>query len=245
MQTKWLVLAGTVTLVVLTLFLLVSTNHILNTAASSNTVSFNGEGKVTAKPDVAQIDVSIVTEAVTSKAAQDANSAKSKTLTDFLKTQGIEDKDIKTSGYNIYPQYNYNQPNARPQITGYQVNQSMQIKVRNLDKVNEILDGIVGAGVNQINGLQFTIDDMEKLKEDARQKAVEDAKMKAKALERQIGVNLGKIVNFSENYGGFPPPIYYAADKLEARGMGGGGGPSVPTGENEVVVSVQLTYQIK
>ena len=161
-----------------------------------------------------------------------------------MKKQDIDDKDIKTTGYNIYPQYKYPQYGGQPTITGYQVNQSLEIKVRNLDSVSNILDGVVTAGANQVNGLTFEIDDPDTLKAEARAKAIADAKKKANELQSQVGISLGKIVNFSENTGGYPIPIYYDA-KLEGRGMGGGGGPTVPTGENEIVVNVSLTYQIK
>ena len=238
---KYLIWSGTAVTVILAVFLLASTNRVLNTTTTTNTVSFNGEGKVLAKPDVAAISLSIVTEAVTSKAAQDDNSSKSKAVSDFLKKQGVEEKDIKTTGYNIYPQYRYPQYD-KPEIRGYQVNQTMEVKVRDLGKVSSILDGVVSAGVNQVNSLSFEIDEPEKLKAEARQKAIEDARSKTDELEDQLGVKLGKIVNFSESIGGFPGPIFY--ERALDVGMGGGG-PSVPTGENEVVVNVTLTYQIK
>lgn len=228
--------------VVLVVFLGVNAKHTLDTAATSNTVSFSGEGKVTSKPDVAVVSLSIVTEAPTSKAAQDENSRKSNSLMEFLKKQGIDEKDIKTESYNIYPQYNYPQQ-RQPQIAGYQVSQSIQVKVRDLDNVDKILDGVVAAGVNQVNNLQLTIDEPEKLKDEARAKAIADAKEKASSLEKQLGIGLGRIINFSENAGGYPPPVYFEA---KAAGAGvGGGGPSVPTGENEISVSVTITYQIK
>ena len=238
---KYLIWSGTAVTVILAVFLLASTNRVLNTTTTTNTISFNGEGKVLAKPDVAAISLSIVTEAVTSKAAQDDNSSKSKAVSDFLKKQGVEEKDIKTTGYNIYPQYRYPQYD-KPEIRGYQVNQTMEVKVRDLGKVSSILDGVVSAGVNQVNSLSFEIDEPEKLKAEARQKAIEDARSKTDELEDQLGVKLGKIVNFSESIGGFPGPIFY--ERALDVGMGGGG-PSVPTGENEVVVNVTLTYQIK
>jgi uncharacterized protein YggE len=243
MKYKSLVWSGTAALIFLSLFLAVNTKQTLETSTTTNTVSFSGEGKVLAKPDVAVIDLSIVTEATTSKAAQDQNSTKSKALTDFLTKQGIDEKDIKTTGYNIYPQYSYPQ-NGRPVITGYQVNQSVQVKVRDLEKVDTILDGVVSAGVNQINNLQLTIDDPEKLKEEAREQAIADAKSKASKLQKQLGVRLGRIVNFSENESGYFPPIYFK----EGVGMGGGvpdRGPSIPTGENEILVNVSITYQIR
>jgi len=228
-----------------TLFMIVSIEHKVNTATTTNTVSFSGEGKVLAKPDVAVVQLAIVTEADTSKIAQDENSEKSNRVISFLKNQGIEDKDIKTTSYNIYPQYTYprfGEP-VEPEITGYQVNQTVQVKIRDLGKVSGILDGVVGAGVNQVNSLSFEIDDPEELKNQAREMAIEDAKNKADGLKDQLGIKLGRIVNFSENTGGWPIPIYERA--LDSDGGFGGGGPSVPVGENEIVVNISITYQIK
>lgn len=231
-------------MIIFAVFLLASINKILNTATTTNTASFSGEGRVVAKPDIAKVQFSIVTDALTSKAAQDDNSKKSKAVTDYLKKQNTEDKDIKTTGYNIYPQYKYPQYNGQPIITGYQVNQSIEVKIRDLAKVSDILDGIVSAGANQVGGLSFEIDNPEELKNEARKKAIEDAKNKAKKLEREVGFNLGKIVNFSENTGGYPVPVYFEA-KDARDGMSGIGGPTIPAGENEIIVSVTLTYQIK
>ncbi len=239
---KPLIWSGTAVLVILAIFLLASTNQVINTAATTNTISFSGEGKVVAKPDIAKVNLSIVTDALTSKTAQDENSKKSKAITDYLKKQNIDDKDIKTTGYNIYPQYKYPQYGGQPTITGYQVNQSIEIKIRDLDKVSNILDGVVSAGANVVNQLSFEIDNPDALKAEARAKAVADAKKKANELQSQVGISLGKIVNFSENTGGYPVPIYYDAKGLE---MSGGGGPSVPTGENEITVDITITYQIK
>ena len=265
---KYLAWSGTVALIMLTIFLGVNAIQLSNTATTTNTVSFNGEGKVTAKPDVAAISFSIVTEAATSKAAQDQNSVKSNKVTDFLKQQKIDPKDIKTSGYNVYPQYN-NYPRPCPmdskmmapsrdgtipqsypciidkqRISGYQVTQSFGVKVRSIDNVGTILDGLVAAGANQVNNLGFQVDNPEKLKSEARAKAVEDAKKKAHELESQVGVKLGRIVNYSENTGGWP--IYFEAKAISADGRGGGApAPSIPIGENEITVNVTITYQIK
>ena len=242
-QFKPLIWSGAVVMIILAIFLLASTNKVVNTATTTNTVSFSGEGKVVSKPDIAKVQLSIVTDALTSKAAQDENSKKSKAVTDYLKKQNIADKDIKTTGYNIYPQYKYPRDGSQPTITGYQVNQSMEVKVRDLDKVSNILDGVVAAGTNQVNSLSFEIDDPEELKAEARKKAIEDAENKAEELEDQLDIDLGKIVNFSENTGGYPIPIYL--ELKDGRGGVGGDGPSVPTGENEIIVNVSLTYQIK
>lgn len=258
---KYLVWAGTTVLVVLTLFLMVSIDHISNTATTTNTVSFDGEGRIFAKPDIAAISFSIVTEATTSKKAQDDNSKKSQKIVDFVKEQGIDDKDIKTTGYNVYPQYSYPRPcppgaeylgapdypcqgqTDQQKISGYQVNQSFEVKIRDLEKISTILDGLITAGANQVNNLGFKIDNEEGLKEEARAKAIENAKSKADKLKKQLGIRLGKIINYNE--GGYYP-TYFKTEFLSADGRGGGvSGPSVPAGENEIVVNVTITYQIK
>jgi hypothetical protein len=118
----------------------------------------------------------------------------------------------------------------------------VRVKIRDLGNVSPILDGIVAAGVNQVNNLSFEIDEPEKLKAEARAEAIADAKKKAGELKDQIGVKLGRIVNFSEGVSGYPMPVYGAMALEKA---GGGGGPSVPSGENEITVNVTITYQIK
>src|SRR3989344_6243330 len=111
-------------------------------------------------------------------------------------------------------------------------------------KFSAILDGLVKAGANQVNNLGFKIDDEEKLKDQAREMAINDAKEKANKLRKQLGILLGKIVNYQE--GGYYPPVYLKAEAMDTGGYGGGGPlPEVPTGENEVVVNVTITYQIK
>jgi uncharacterized protein YggE len=227
--------------VLLALFLAVKTNTELNTATTTNTVSFSGTGKVQAVPDVAIIDFSIVTEAATSKAAQDDNSRKSNAVLQFLKNQNISDKDVKTSGYNIYPQYDYT--GGRSVLRGYQVSESIQVKVRDLTKTDTVLSGVVSAGANQVGQLSLTIDNPESLRDQAREAAIKDAGTKAKNLEHQLDIRLGHIVNFMED-GGSTPPIMYAKDL--AVGMGGGGpAPTIAAGENEIVVNVTITYQIR
>jgi len=126
--------AGILLIIFLIVFLGVKTSQIKNTATTTNTMSFNGEGKVLARPDIAVINISIVTEAETSKAAQDDNSKKSNNVVGFLEDQDIDEKDIKTSSYNISPIYEYPRFGER-KITGYRVNQSFEVKIRDLDNV--------------------------------------------------------------------------------------------------------------
>jgi hypothetical protein len=239
---KPLIWVGTVVLGLLAIFLMAETKSVINSTTTANTVSFTGEGKVSAKPDIAVISASIITQNVDSKVAQNANSIKSEKITAFLKTQNIEDKDIKTSDYNIYPQQKYPLYGGQPTITGYQVTQSFEIKVRDLTKIGTVLDGLVTAGANQVNNTGLQIENPEALRDQARQKAIDDAKQKADTLKKQVGFSLGKIVNFSENTGGYPYPMMY--ESKVTYGMGGGA-PDVPIGENDITVSVTITYQIK
>lgn len=236
----WLLSAFVLVLVIATFSVI---GYVGRASSSANTVTFTGEGKVSATPDIATVDFSIVTEGSTSTDAQNKNSAKSQAVSEFLKKQGVEDKDIKNTGYNIYPQYYYPQVGGEaPHITSYQVTQSYQVKIRDFAKASAIVDGLVKAGVNQVNNLQFQIEDPDKLQAEAREKAVADAKQKSEELKGQVGIRLGRIVNFQENVGGYPG-IY----SLKEVGVdyGRGGGPSFPTGENEITVSVSITYQIK
>ncbi len=242
-QFKLLTRLGGLVLALLAVFLLVEINHVWNTAATTNTVSFSGQGKVTAKPDIAIISATVLTQAADSKTAQDQNSAKSNAVTAFLKNQGIDDKDIKTLNYNIYPQYKYPPYGGQSTITGYQVTQSYEIKVRDITKISSVLTGLVSAGANQVNNLGLQIENPDQLKFQARQKAIDDAKKKAHDLESQVGISLGHIVNFSENGNYYPRPMY----DVKGVGMGGGGeaGPTISPGENEITVDVTITYQIK
>ncbi len=247
---------GSALLLFLSVFVAVSTNQKLNTAATTNVVTFGGEGKVSAKPDIAVANFSIVTQAASSKAAQDENSKKSQALTAFLKKQGVADKDIKTVSYNVYPQYSSGRscpPGALcpdfvgngQQIASYQVDETIEVKIRDLTKASAIVDGAVATGVNQINQLQFSIENPDKFKNEARAKAIADAKSKADNLKRQLGIRLGRIVNFSENQ--YSYPIGISGKVMETAGRGGTtpSEPSLPAGENEITVDVSITYQIK
>ncbi len=218
-------------------------------------ITVAGEGKVSAKPDVARINATILTENASLKDAQFENSQKSAAVVEYLKSKGVEEKDIRTTGYHISPQYTYPPPcypypcpqveDRRPKIVGYQIRNSYEITVRDIGKAGDILSGIVSAGANEVGGIVFTIDDPEGLKAEARKEAIDKAREKAKKLAKDLGRRLGKITNFSES-GGFPPPIYF--ERQAALGKGGdlgGEAPAVEPGENEIVATVSITYEFK
>jgi len=210
--------------------------------AYGNIVSFTGEGKVYTKPDIAMITLSVVTNAPTVAAVEEKNTEKMNTVIDFLKKTGVEEKDIKTTNYQLYPQYNYEYTKV-PQITGYQITQSVEVKIRNLDKVGEILGGSTNAGVNQVSSLYFQVDKDEEFKSQARELAIADAKKKAEETAKQLGIKLGKITGFSENNLYNPVPYTLSAYRYEAQ-TAGGAAPDIQIGENEILVNITITYEI-
>jgi len=219
-----------------------SYQYIGKPTAERDTIAISGEGKVTGIPDIAAIEVGLVTEKKDVASAQKENTLKMNRLIKNLKNLGIEDKDIQTSYYNIYPQYDW--PDGKQVLRGYQVNQSVSVKIRNLDKIGDILTAAGEGGANQVSGLSFNIDDPEKLRQEARIKALENAKEKADALAKVAGVKLGKVVSFSE-YAETPAPMYKA---MEGLGIGGGGempAPTVEKGSMDIIVNVTVSYEIK
>lgn len=207
----------------------------------NNTISFNGEGRTYIKPDIAFLNLSVITQGKTVGDVQNKNSEKMNKVIDYLKNFGIEEKDIKTKNYNIYPQYIYGDTKV-PQISGYEISQGLEVKIRIMDKIGELLEGAVGAGVNQVSSLSFSIEKDDEPKAEARKLAIEDAKRKAQETAAQLGLKLGKLVGFYENYNQ-PYPIY---SNMKESGTGGGSGaPDIQVGENEIYISVSLTYKIR
>lgn len=215
----------------------------------STSISVEGTGTVTATPDIASISFSVSEEAATVAAAQDKATSRVDQALAALKAAGIEDKDINTSSYSIYPQYNNVicpnvGPCGAPTIRAYQVSQSVDAKVRDTDKVGAVLQGLGDAGVQNVSGPNFTIDDPENLMAEAREKAVADAKAKAEALADSLGVRLGKVVGFWENTDpSYPMP--YARAEMSMAQDAGMKSPTLPAGEGEYVVRVSVTFELK
>lgn len=219
----------------------------------TNTISVEGKGEVFAIPDIATVTYSVTESAKTVDEAQKTATAKINDSIDFLKKSGIVEKDIKTVSYNSYPKYDSeifppcysgNCPARNPKIIGYEVSQTISVKIRNTDDAGKIIDGLGKAGVSNISGPDFTIEDEDALKAEARQKAIEDAKAKAKNLSQDLGVKFLRIIGFSES-GNFP--IYF--NKAEVMSADAGSAPApvpaLPVGENKITSNVTITYEIK
>jgi len=206
-----------------------------------NTITVSGEGKIMAKPDIGEVSLSVVSDASTVAAAQKDNTGKMNAMIKAIKDLGVDEKDLKTVNYSIFPKYQY--AYGKSTIIGYEVNQTLDVKIRQLDKASTILAKAAESGANQIGSLTFTIDNPDSIKAEARKKAIDDAKQKAEVLKNDLGVSIVRIVSFSES--GSQPPISYLKDS--ALGIGGGAAPSpeVQTGQNEITVDVSITYEIQ
>lgn len=218
---------------------------------SENTITFSGHGEVFAVPDIASIYFTISKESKTVKEAQTLVAEIEKKSLDFLKENNILEKDIKTSNASFNPKYDYGQiycitypcPQRNPKIIGYEASESITIKIRNTDDVGKIMQGLGTLGVSNLNGPNFSIDNKEGLKAEARKKAIDDAREKAKVLARDLGVRLGKITSFSES-GDYPVPMY-AKTMMAGEASDSSAPAQIPKGENTISSDVSITYEIR
>ncbi len=222
---------------------------------ATNTIAVSGKGEVFAIPDIAQFTLTVTKEGKDVKSAQKDATEKMNGIIGYLKTAGIEEKDIKTTNYSANPKYEWVQmvckvgeycPGGENKLVGFTVSQTVQVRVReNNDKASEILGEAGARGATEIGSLEFINDDEDALKADARNKAIQDAKQKADALANELGVSIVRIVGFSED-GGYQPPVMYKAARLEAMSADAGApAPELPVGENKIQSNVTVTYEIK
>lgn len=219
-----------------------------NQSETQDRFSVNGSGVVYAKADIANITVGLKTD--TKKTAAEATSEstdKMNAIINSLQTLEIDNKDIKTTDYSLRPVYSWLE-NRGQVLQGYEVSQNVNVKVRDLDKIGEVIAKTTEQGANQIGNVSFTIDDEYELKNQARELAIEKAKEKANLMAEQTGMKLGKVKSVYENVDNYSPMPMYANAKMEssADAMGGGlASPSIQTGQNEIRVEVTLTYEVK
>lgn len=222
---------------------------------ATNTITVSGTGEVFAVPDTATFNVSVQEEAKEVSDAQDAATEKSNAIYAYLKKEGVDEKDIRTTDYSVYPQYEwetkvcaggYCPPGGEQILTGFQVSQTLTVKVRDTKKAGDLLSGVGSLGASTVSGLSFTIDDEDALKQEARTMAIEEARAKADELSKELGVRIVRVVGFNENEGGYPAPYAYgrggvAMDVMESKAVA----PEIPVGENKIVSSVSVTYEIR
>ena len=201
-------------------------------------ISVTGEATVSVPPDLALVDGGVTSEAKTAREASDANNNTMGKVLQALKGAGIDAKDVQTSRLSLQPQNASNRtgPSA---ITGYRASNRVTIRVRDVSKVASVIDTLVGAGANEIGGIQFTVSQASKWLDEARDKAVADARRKAEIYARAAGVALGAPLSISEENS--PEPIRYRG-KVSA---GMAAGATVAQGEETLSVTVNVSWAIK
>ncbi|WP_319775462.1 SIMPL domain-containing protein [Breoghania sp.] len=212
------------------------------------TMSLNGYGEVTATPDMAMVTSGVVSQADTARDALTANTKAMTALIDQIKKAGIEARDIQTSGFSISPRYAQKRLpkdgswQEERKIVGYQVNNGVSVRVRDLKGLGALLDAMVSEGANRIGGINFIVSDANKRLDEARTAAVEDVQGKAKLYAEAAGVKLGRILSISENsYGMRPQPMLMNRAKVMAEGAP----VPVEAGEETLRSEVTITWELK
>lgn len=186
-------------------------------------ISIEGRGEVVVAPDTAFVTSGVTTQGATAKEALDANTAAMTELIQTLKDSGIEARDIQTSGFSVNPNYVYsdardaNGYQLPPKINGYQVFNTVNVRVRQLDTLGAVLDKAVTVGSNTINGVSFSVSDTSEILNEARKQAFADARKKAELYAETAGVDLGQLRGISESTSMGGPIPYAAADLAYAR----------------------------
>ena len=205
------------------------------------TITLSATGSATASPDIVTITTGVLSDAETAKDALAANTAAMTKVIDALKAAGLEDRDIQTSDFSVQPRYEYYQDGKPPKLTGYQVSNSVSIRVRDVKKLGAILDTVVQVGSNQIAGIQFEVSKAEELKDTARKEAIANATRMAKVYAEASGTRLGQVLQIVEGVAQeYPRPML-------ARAAAAADGAPVPiqAGEQRLDVQVTVTWALE
>jgi uncharacterized protein YggE len=198
-----------------------------------------GSDHVSAKPDMAEIQVGVNTQAPTAAAALKENNEAMEKLFRTLAAKGIAEKDRQTSNFNVSPRYRNPKPGEeQSQIVGYQVSNTVHVKVRELSALGGILDELVSAGANQVHGVNFTVAEPQQLLDVARRKAVINARHKAELYAQAENIKVGRVLLIEEATPHLPRPL--AADGMMARAAA----VPIATGEMDFHASITVTYEI-
>jgi uncharacterized protein YggE len=206
-------------------------------AADPHTITMTGHGEIKAAPDTATINAGVTSSAATAVAALSANSARMTLLFDALKKLGIPERDIQTSGFSVSPQYTNGDNNNPRRLTGYMVNNDVNVRLEDVTRSGAVLDTLVGAGANQMNGIGFDIANPGPMLEKARIHAIADARTRAETYAQAASVTLGPIVSISEGGGETAPRPMFRVMAM-----------AVPTpvapGEQSVTADVTVVWEI-
>lgn len=216
--------------------------------ATFASITVSGDGEIMTIPDIATVNFTIRESAKTvSEAEKLAENKMSKSLSS-LYSLGVDKKDIKTESYNVNPKYenaviNYTlipQPPTNPKLVGYEVEERISVKIRKIDITGDVLSYLGSNNISEMYGPDFTVDGIDKIRIEAKEKAIKDAREKAEKTAKALGVSLGSIVQFSEDNNG----VYYAAPFSKSSDTVGATAVSISVGQNSVKSHVSITYSI-
>ena len=206
------------------------------------TITVVGEGTVRIKPDMAQANIGVEVMKSSVQEASSATAATMESVLTALQQQGIEEKDIQTSGYSIWVDRPYGPEGLPSESPVYRVSNNVSVTIRDLDNIGAVLDAAIAAGANNIYGITFSLDDPSQVESEARGKAVTDANAKAQELAELNNLQLGNVLSVSEVVG---TAGYYAGSFREmaaAPGLGGGGAGPISPGELTLTMQLQIVY---
>lgn len=208
---------------------------------AQNAITVTGTGVIKVKPDIAVLYIGVMTEGAT-PAIQTQNTATMNKVLAAVKEQGVADKDIQTTAYQLQPLYNYGENNKDPKVTGYRIDNIIEVKVRDMTKSGTVLEKAVAAGANINQGIQFRLSDMDTPYLEALSKAVANGKAKASALAKSLGVTIGLPTSMVETQG-YAPYQQFRNYNTGAANMADQA--SVQAGELEITASVTMVYSFK
>jgi uncharacterized protein YggE len=209
--------------------------------AQARSVNVTGSSVVYARPDNGQVNVGIEVVASTVQDAMSQNEQVMQKILAALKEQGVAEEDIQTSNFSVWVDQTYDENGNPKAIAGYRVSNDLNIIVRDVSRIGSVLEAATNAGANKVYGISFGFSDTGKLREQAREKAVADAKAKAEALAKLSGATVGQVITISE-YASSANPVPIA---LEARDVVASSAPSISTGQMGVTVEVTVSFELK
>lgn len=206
-------------------------------------VTVSGKGELRAAPNEAEITVGVVTQDTSAAQAMEKNNNAVQQLLVALEEMGIARRDIRTTSFNVSPQYNYDREGRLPpEIIGYQASNQVQVKVRELEQLGTLLDQLIQQGANQVHGVQLSVRDEQQRLDEVRQQALNDARRKAELYAKAAGARLGRVLLVEETPQGFSGPMPRQHFAAEARAAAVPIAPGEQTLEVDVQVTFALTY---
>jgi uncharacterized protein YggE len=197
-------------------------------------VTVTGEATVAAAPDAAQIRIGVSSQGKTARAASDANVKDMTVVLAAIKESGVADRDIQTTSLSLQPQYDPNKTGGA-RLIGFQANNQVTIKVRDIGQLPNILDRAISAGANEMSGIEFVVSEQSKLLDKARTEAIADARRKAELYANAAGMKVGRVMTISEE-GTVPPPRTFQAVRA--------GAAAIAPGEQTLRAVVTVSYEL-